>query len=794
MKNISNTIKSNIKQTVINTMWILCYELLKKGRTIATAGVVIITILLSTGFTLPVAATTNSGTAIIGLNVGSTLTLTISPADISLTGSLNTILTATQTLAVTTNSGGGYVLQLQMNHDRTDLLDTRDIAKTCAAYTCVPTVTNHLASTSGALDSGYLNLAVALPNDTWGYSFSTSANVLTTPPTTFFTMPDSTHPQVINTMSVPVEADRTYVTFGAKPTSSFPSGVYRNSIVYTAVTVDLPEPPAPTATEQWVKASTTIAGASASQFTVDLDPNMIPVVNKFSNNIYPSSWCNYDSKRWCNAVTVDPTYLTTAKSLTVGQDIPEDQILGYWVYIPRYAYQVTRYDANNDNTGYQTQAPFNIFFQKKADTKCVPTPYTGSEATGRYDAQGYNSDCNSSGITSRWSTHPAFSVCTKDLATGACTSAVTELNGFWYGKFESSRSDNYYCFNETNDSICNTSSKAERGVPLNGTVNGGVYATIKPNKSPATYQRVSNAYLSAKYIATAHGLSTDTGTHMSTNNHWGAATYLSISTYGVGDEPCADATCSTNFKKVYRNGYYYGSVSTNRLCTVTNATGDTSTTASGCRFVTGAGPQGNHSDGSISQNLLYQYHTTIGQQASTTGNVYGVYDMTGGVYEYQMSVYANPTNTPMSGYESAQNSGFTLNGTTTGYCSGSSTNNYATACTIANPVVFPDTKYYQAYDVSIFTNPFSGGYSHNNQCTYQTCGGQALHETKSVQSVSSYNQSWGSGYSNFVLANSPWFIRGGGANGSSYFDLFFSGRAYGSASFTYGWRAVAGAY
>jgi hypothetical protein len=360
-----------------------------------------------------------------------------------------------------------------------------------------------------------------------------------------------------------------------------------------------------------------------------------------------------------------------------------------------------------------------------------------------------------------WATHPAF------------TFGTTELNGIWIGKFESSRSDSYYCYTYP----CNGDGGTQYiGAPL---VSSSLYATIKPNKAPATYQRVSNQYLSAKYIKTAHNLNT-LDVNMSNNNHWGAATYLSTSIYG------------TNTTKVYNNGYYYSSGGSNSNTTST--------------FRTGCGPLSSSTEagqGDSNGNVCSTYETTVGQYASTTGNVYGIYDMAGGVYEYQMAVYANPTGTPMTGYTSTFNSGFTVNGSTTGKCYLSGNYPNVQDCNnISSPVAFPDTKYYQTYDVSIFTNTYdnsSGGTiygydGNNNFCTYQTCGGQALHETKSVQSVSSSLQSWGLDYSRFVDADSPWFIRGGYSYNGSHAGLFSSLYAYGAAYRSVGWRAVAGAY
>ena len=94
--------------------------------------------------------------------------------------------------------------------------------------------------------------------------------------------------------------------------------------------------------------------------------------------------------------------------------------------------------------------------------------------------------------------------------------------------------------------------------------------------------------------------------------------------------------------------------------------------------------------------------------------------------------------------------------------------------------------------VDLYVNPpFSGNYtSNNNLCTWATCGGHALYETKNVQSVSSVYQSWGGDYSDFVYSSYPWFERGGNANDDSYAGLFGSDYGNGYTDYDYGFRVA----
>ena len=182
-----------------------------------------------------------------------------------------------------------------------------------------------------------------------------------------------------------------------------------------------------------------------------------------------------------------------------------------------------------------------------------------------------------------------------ETAIDAFTFGNKQLSGFWYGKFETSHTtlassttaNNLGCTNET----CSNA---------NGII-------IKPNVKSLKYNNVSNFFFASRSMEQPNNsfgfVSSEVDTHMSKNNEWGAVAYLTQSIYGrcTNSTTCAEIGINNNSS-----------------------------------FITGYGaPAGNSSS-----NSNGAYDTALGKDASTTGTIYGIYDMSGGGYEYVMGVYS----------------------------------------------------------------------------------------------------------------------------------------------------------
>ena len=355
-----------------------------------------------------------------------------------------------------------------------------------------------------------------------------------------------------------------------------------------------------------------------------------------------------------------------------------------------------------------------------------------------------------------WATHPAFTW------SDGTEEGTTELNGFWIGKFETTGS----AINPTilpNQKHIGDMSTDELGYI------GGYYTIAKhigrydPNNTggndvTVTIDNIEQTLPTNDQWTSKHNLETTTS-HMLKNSEWGAVAYLASSDYGAGID-------SSGNSKVFNNAQYQSGTDGNGRdsygvtgCGPNNSNGSTTIYRDGDDNAMGT------NTACSKTNKERSYNGEIGVLASTTNNVYGIYDMAGGAYEYVMGNLSNNSN------ETYTDSRF------------------------SNPTKPPYVDIYLSTDFSSSNKPgwsaaSSNWFYYNDICTWGNCGGHALHETKLYQSVSSYYQSWGGDYSNFVSSYLRWFRRGGNAGNGSLAGLFNSFYDNGISSSNYGFRAV----
>ena len=222
---------------------------------------------------------------------------------------------------------------------------------------------------------------------------------------------------------------------------------------------------------------------------------------------------------------------------------------------------------------------------------------------------------------------------------------------------------------------------------------------ILPNKTAQGSLNVSTMFSKSQAIGTTLNMTLDS--HMMKNMEWGAVAYLAESEYGRNGTEISVNQCS---------GYITGAG----------------------RGVDGTNPIYNSYYSSSDIKDEQRYNGNIGMLSSTTGNIYGIYDMSGGAWDYVMGFYGTSENTPTLG--------------DTGFSSAL------------------ERKYYDLYI--------------NKTNVDSSNKGDALFETKS----------WNSDYAGFVDSTYPVFVRGRNNDSTSLAGAFYFGNNYGGSSSSGGFR------
>lgn len=265
----------------------------------------------------------------------------------------------------------------------------------------------------------------------------------------------------------------------------------------------------------------------------------------------------------------------------------------------------------------------------------------------------------------------------------AFTFGSEELSGIWVGKFETTGTEDN--------------------------------PTILPNSESLRNQTVSLQFSTAQKF---NNYLTDADSHMMKNSEWGAVAYLSQSKYGkYGNDNYSGVN-----REIYQNkssSYYTGNSS---------GTKETNGTLSQCTY-----------DEIIDRGNGIG---SCGGGASTTGNITGIYDMSGGAYENVMALYMK------------EDTDYDFGATSTG--------NYAGFTSL-----IPE-KYYDYYINSDILKA----------CSNSICFGHALSETNN----------WYNSESTFLDVDTPWLVRSSDYNQD--FGIFNYKNSLGDASIQNSFRIV----
>ncbi len=463
----------------------------------------------------------------------------------------------------------------------------------------------------------------------------------------------------------------------------------------------------------------------------ELNGDMIPVYyykiddkngewRKADENNLNNSWYNYANQEWANAVTIIADRREEVKKYDVDTPIDMDYINTMWVWIPRYSYTIKSEDGTN-YYGKKTSCtmptrtlPGEIdvkFISKEDERETGSAQYTGDKASG-------------------WYTNEAFDFPETDEEDE--TNTPKKRGGIWVSKFEPTGT-----VSSCTNTSCNVSS-----------------VTVKPGIASIRSKTVSNFYFMSRSMqlnnASTYGFDANNGDlHMMKNDEWGAVAYLSQSRYGK-----------------YGNSDYTGA---NKEVYINNDSNK----------VTGHSGGGPSVSSSATNWYEYNDMTNLGTGrgeagpgASTTGNITGIYDMSGGAYEYVMGVleYDEQGVEDNEGKIATGSSGF--KGLSS---SGSSTGSYD----------LPNEKYYNKYKSAKPTSYSFPDVNLDSACNGGKCYGHALGETYGASS--GYN-GWYGDYAYFVSRGGPWFRRGGYYGDATGAGVFSADHGNGNSVSSYSCR------
>ncbi len=467
-----------------------------------------------------------------------------------------------------------------------------------------------------------------------------------------------------------------------------------------------------------------LTGMKKIMFTEPTEDKKGEVVKEGEADFKKNGWYSYKDKKWANAQTEDGSM---------------------WVWIPRFAYKIESSPEYNSDGTTEKAGTIKVKFLIGTSDEYYDDDGTIQKAQ-RKESTDQTID------TKEYTVHPAFTnETTINYANGGWNK---ELTGIWVSKFEAG-----YASGNNNAPVKESSEKYSKST-LNWL--DGVYGSTETKIKYPTFQGVSYAmnYINADdafYISQAltesgniYGLTNTTDSHLIKNSEWGAVAYLSQSEYGLGGMNIYINNVTLNNGNEDRTSNE-GKTGVESVYAVTGVTGGTEDGNPRIADITNIN---NTKENTPSIEGVYTWNQQTGEEASTTGTIYGVYDLSGGLSEITASYLAN-------------SGGLAENG--------------------ANFANGKNSQY-----VMIYSNKQSEGQTTDNasETNYQgnsNIYGDAIYET----SKNGYsNTSWFRDYSCFANAIEPFFRRGGNYEQADTSGIFGFYRDNGASSYNLGFRTV----
>ena len=520
-------------------------------------------------------------------------------------------------------------------------------------------------------------------------------------------------------------------------------------------------------------------GMTPVMFNLPTDTEKGYPIKQGEQGFQENSWYDYTKSEWANAVTEDGSY---------------------WVWIPRYAYKITYNNPSDKSQGGKIDVKFLI--------GTTDEYYTDDTKTTKATAKRATSADEEVDTTTGYYVHPAF---TNESSIGYANGGWDkELTGIWVAKFEAgyasgnnnapvkassvnyTQKDSWVTNTETGATDASLqparnwldgtysilTGKNNNNVPIyewkNGQQTSIKYPTFQPKTYSMNYININDSYNISKVLTeegNIYGLNNSTtDSHLIKNSEWGAVAYLAQSKYGNdGTEPYVN-NITLNSGNRQRTDDMAGRTGIDSVYAVTGVTTG-STSAGGVETtidkVTGT-------TGNTANSGVYTWNQKTGQKSSSTLNMYGVFDMSGGISE-RTAGYITNGNSNLSQYGNSlidSKKETTSTKYVTIYPYDASQDNSNTSYNTSTP-----ENYGQVHEKLGIAN-----YKTNKKIY-----GDAIRE---ISIRGNNTTSWYGDYSYFPALYNPFTERSGDWHIGSGSGLFAFNRADGNNSFLNGFRSV----
>ena len=514
--------------------------------------------------------------------------------------------------------------------------------------------------------------------------------------------------------------------------------------------------------ENYVNKPELLEGMTPIKFTMPTDSAMgETVVTTASDENWYQYGTTYETRKWANAQTQDGSM---------------------WVWIPRFAYKITYYTDNTKQEVSNTKTAYGnidvVFLIGITDN------YYDENGTIK-KAQRQTKLSQIIDTTADYTVHPAF---TNESSINYVNGGWDEeLKGIWVAKFEAgyASGNNTAEVKASNVNYSQTTvraSKTEGNMTADGDVSArnwldGIYGetttaikypTFQGTTYAMNYINANDAYKISKALTNSgniYGLNnSNADSHLMKNSEWGAVAYLSASKYGLDGNEMTNNNINLNSGNVSttkEEGNTVAGVYAITGCTTNSKTANqyTNITIQEIKDI---------STNNTTTKGVYVWNQKIGQNASSSGNIYGIYDLSGGMLE-RTSSYISNGNAALEKYaKSIVYNGNTLRNASTKYIT-----------------IYPNNEKEETdYNKS----------SQKNFLSNTQIYGDAVRET-STDNAGTSNTGWGTSSWNNDLSYypakyTPLFERGGLVWDCASTGMFAFVRSYVYSDYIHGFRTV----